>query len=549
MIRLTKNECIPEKISPGESPNFICFPNGDKHYLSSEEKKDYLYGGQCPKICPVKATILPNTCPNVSYVTEHTIARNQCQADPNCQFLGAPLFDKMGPHYCIPKQQPGCITLTESDYAKNDKILTDSVDVCDRLHKGCIFNRGNGDGTTARKGEPTCIKGCLGSKYWENPDYMWGGGDTTENNFNGSWFNSDLEVGPKYLESAPSFKRPAGWGGPAGTPWEGSGKLPKSLGVPYTDSKGKYSPPCNMNYGDVGSFTSAASGENLAGPGCILTPPENRVGIYDWSYTCRCLYNGDSGDIKPDAWTPCSEWELDEDTISNRDVCDGCYILDDAESKLNGRCVLGNKTMDTQSKLLGCVPDMLNPTSDKCRITRNIDPTECPAFCSSNVSDPYGWRKNTQCSKQLSSGSWKPNKLYKDIISTTQKYNNEQSNPYLKLSEDYKVKNTDYLCRNCAQTAIESTGSGTKYPNRSRCVVGGSDTSSQYSNTTYGDFLSRKLMCPSTCNQCMSGFFNEPLEGKYSLQEATDTSSVFSDGIIYVPWVGNQSVDKLKINS
>ena len=101
----------------------------------------------------------------------------------------------------------------------------------------------------------------------------------TNDPFTGSWYNNDLEVGPKYLEEAPSAKKPNGWGGPSGSPWFGSGKLPKSLGIPYTESRGKYSPPCNLSGGDVGAFTSTTSGEVLAGPGCKLTSPQPRFGM------------------------------------------------------------------------------------------------------------------------------------------------------------------------------------------------------------------------------------------------------------------------------
>lgn len=537
MITIKKDKCIPQRLKIGEIPDYICFPNGDKHFLSRDEKKDYEYGGKCPVYCPVKNN--RGACPNVDFVSDTTVARQMCQSNPECQFIGNQVIDRAGPNYCVPKSQPGCITLSEADLAKSDKFLTDSPDFCDRLNKGCVFNRGSGDGTTSRQGNPTCLRGCLGTKYWKNPDYMWGGGSSKEDPFTGSWFNSDLKVGPKYLESAPS--NTGGWGG--------VGKLPKSLGVPYTKSKGKFTPPCNLPEGDIAVFSSANSGEDLAGSGCVLTPPQPRVGLQDWSYTCRCPYLGDGGEFKSDAWTPCNDWELDNnDTVKPRDVCDGCYINDDDKSDFYGHCVLGEETYDTESKLLGCVT-LPGDSEDKCRVKRKINPTECPAFCSNDNSSLTGWRKNTQCSKSLSQGAWKPNPAYNDIISTTQRDRRQQAPPYIEGKKNSKFakmprqkKNTDYLCQNCSQTSIKSVGSGTEYPNRSYCVVGGSESAGSLNDTGYGNFLARKLSCPPTCKQCSTGFFGEPMEPVYNLQEATNPSSAFSKGILFVPWTGKQSV-------
>ena len=546
MLTIKKDKCIPEKRKLGEniSPNYICLKNGNKHFLSKEEKKDYMYGGKCPVFCPIKN--VKSSCPNVSSVLDTTVARQQCEADTNCNFIGNQIFDRMGPNYCVPKSQPGCVTLTESDLVKSDKVLTDGHEYCDRLNKGCIFNRGSGDGLYERKGEVKCIRGCLGSKYWKNPKFMWGGGDTTQDPFDGSWFNSDLKVGPKYLEAAPSKAKPNGWGGPKGSPWFGNGMLPKSLGVPYTESKGDYSPPCNLNEGDVGVFTSEGSGQNLAGPGCKLTPPMPRFGMIDWSYTCGCPYLGGSGEFKPDAWEPCSDWELDQENISKRDVCEGCVISDDKNSKMFGNCVLGKKTKDTESELLGCVPDKSDPM--KCRINRDIEPTECPEFCSNDVSNPYGWRKNTQCSEQLSKKFWKPNPEYKNIINLSTADLHKQAPMYIKNKGNYVSKNTDDLCRNCTQTSMQSGGSGTRFPTYSRCVVGGNETAGAFKDTGFGNYLARKMSCPATCRNCMKGFFGEPLEAQYDLKEATNPSSVFNKGIIFTPAnIQKQAISGLSI--
>lgn len=542
MITIKKDSCIPQRLKIGEVPNYTCLPNGDKHFLSREEKKDYLYGGKCASFCSIKNN--RGKCPNVDWVSDTTVARATCQENPDCQFIGNQVFDRNGPNYCVPRQQPGCITLTEEDLSKSDKFLTESPSFCDRFGKGCIFNRGNGDGNTSRSGDPKCLRGCLGSKYWKNTDYIWGGGGTRQDPFKGSWFNSDLRLGPRYLEAAPSPNKPRGWGGPKGAPWYGKGKLPKSLGIPYTESKGKYNPPCNLEQGEIGVFSTAVTGEDLAGPGCKLTPPQTRFGMNDWSYTCRCPYLGDGGEFKSDAWTPCNDWELDQENIQDRDVCEGCHIQSDSNSSLYGHCVLGEETRDTESKLLGCVEDPKNP--QKCRVKRTIKPTSCPAFCSNNVNDPTAWNKSTQCSEWLAKGCWKPNPEFKNIISMTTADSGGQAQPYIRdpvLGKNCKKKNNkEELCRNCAQTSVKSLGSSTLYPNRSYCVVGGSESAGALSDTGYGGYMARKLSCPATCSQCSSGFFGEPMEPVYNLEQAQNPSSAFSKGIIFVPWVGKQSV-------
>lgn len=550
MITIKKDECIPQKLKPGEIPDYICSPNGNKYYLSREEKKDYQYGGKCPKFCPIKG--VKSNCPNVGFTTDREIARKTCTDNPSCQFISSAVLDKNGPHYCVPKSQPGCITLTENDLAKSDKELTDGEQYCDRLNKGCIFNRGTGDGITDRSGNPTCLRGCLGSKYWKNPKYIWGGGGTLKSPFEGSYFNSDLKVGARYLEAAPSARKPSGWGGPQGAPFYGHGKLPRSLGVAYTESKGEYTPPCNLREGDTGVFTTSSTGEHLAGPGCKLTPPQPRFGMSDWSYTCRCPYLGEGGEFKSDAWTPCQDFELEKENIQKRDVCDGCYIMDNPNSKLHGHCVLGKQTPDTESKLLGCISDPTNPL--KCRVKRTVEPTECPAFCSTdkeNPSNPLGWMKNTQCSQMVAKGCWKVNPKHSKIISESQKEDGEQAPPFIKgFNKDKKaceVKNTDYLCRNCSQTSTKTVGAGTLYPNRSYCVVGGSESAGALSDTGYGDYLARKLACPPTCKQCLSGFFGEPMKPIYKLSEASNPSSAFSKGILFAPFVGKQAVSELQM--
>lgn len=546
MITQRTNKCIPQKLKINEIPDYICLPDGVKHYLSKEEKKDYEFGGKCPKICPIK-NVPNNSCPKVDYVSDTTVARNMCQADPNCHFIGNQVFDRNGPNYCVPKQMDGCITLTEADLSQSDKFLTDSDQFCDRLNKGCIFNRGNADPNFSRNGEPVCLRGCLGSKYYKNPKYIWGGGGTLSDPFQGSYFNSDLEVIPKYLEQAPSKKNPRGWGGPIGKPWEGHGLLPKSLGVPYTLSRGEYSPPCNLNEGDIGAFTTSTTGEDLAGPGCMLTAPRPDRGIQDWSYTCSCPYGGDT---TSDSYTPCKTFELDQEKINKRDVCKGCYILDDKSSPLNGFCVLGETTPDTESKLLGCFDDPKDP--DKCRVKRTIHPTECPSFCSNNkLNRQSTWKSSTQCAKQLSNQCWKFNPNYNKVISL---YKRDQDNiepPYVKSFNNHKQvckpKNTDYLCEDCAPTTIRTIGTGTVYPNRARCIVGGNISSISLDDATYQDDLLRKLSCPATCSSCHTGVFGEPLESHYKFNESANSSSVFSKGIVYTPFVGTQAVKELQV--
>ena len=544
MITIKKDKCIPQKLKMGEVPDYICFPNGNKHYLSREEKKDYQYGGSCPKFCPIKDN--RGNCPNVDFVSDKTVAKNSCEVNPDCHFIGNAVIDRNGPNYCIPRQQPNCIMLTEADLAKSDKFLTDSPDFCDRLGKGCVFNRGTGDGTTGRQGNPTCLRGCLGTKYWKNPEYMWGGGGSQEDPYQGAWYNSDLELGPKYLEASPSPNKPKGWSGPKGAPWFGNGLLPKSLGVAYTESKGKYSPPCNLEEGDIGVFSSSATGESLAGPGCRLTPPQPRFGIQDWSYTCKCPYLGGGGEFKSDAWTPCEDWELDQENIQKRDVCEGCYIQSDKKKSLYGHCVLGDETPDTESKILGCISDPRYP--EKCRVKRTVEPTECPAFCSENPLDPLKWRNSTQCSSSLAKGCWKVNPKFKKVISKESRDEGEQASPYKPgpAFGECKKKDTDYLCRNCSQTSIKTIGSGSLYPNRSYCVVGGSESAGALSETGYGDYLARKLSCPATCSQCLTGFFGEPMKPIYKLDQANNPSSAFSKGILYVPWVGTQASKELQ---
>ena len=125
-----------------------------------------------------------------------------------------------------------------------------------------------------------------------------------------------------------------------------------------------------------------------------------------------------------------------------------------------------------------------------------------------------------------------------------------QAPPYIKDEKFDKceIKDTDYLCRNCAQTSIKSKGSGTLYPNRSYCVVGGNESAGALSDTGYGNYLARKMSCPPTCKQCLSGFFGEPMQPVYKLDQASNPSSAFNNGIIYVPWVGSQATDKLTVN-
>lgn len=540
----------------GEAPDYVCEPNGNKRFLSRAEKRDFIMGGPCPKICPLRGN--RGSCPNVDFVSDTTVARKMCEeaeGDGNgCVFIGNQVLDRNGPNYCVPKNtDPGCTQLTEADLVRSDKQLTDDPGVCDRLGKGCIFNRGTGDGTTGRSGDPTCLRGCLGSKFWRNPAYLWGGGGTKEDPFKGSFFSNDLALGPIYLEAAPSARRPAGWGGPKGAPFFGNGKLPRSLGVPYTESKGDYVPPCNVGAGDIGAFTTQATGADLAGPGCTLTPPQPRFGIQEWSYTCKCPFLGGSGEFKTDAWKPCETWELDQENVMKRDVCRGCYIQDDAQSRLYGHCVLGQKTPDTESKILGCVRLPGEPL-DKCRVKRTVEPTECPAFCSNDPTDPTKWRRATQCAESLAKGQWELNPMYKKVISKATRDGNGQAPPYrpgpafgsYEEERSKRKQETTDLCRNCAQTSLQGVGSGTAFPLRSYCVVGGNASSIALNDTGYGDSIARKLSCPPTCKQCLSGFFNEPLQPRYRLDQSINKDSAFAKGIIYTPWIGTQAVKNLR---
>lgn len=549
MITQRENKCEPQKLRQGEIPDYICFPDGRTHYLSREEKKDYQYGGKCPEICPIRNN--RGDCPNVDYVSDTTVARNTCQSNPNCQFIGNQVFDRNGPNYCVPKTAPpgrDCIVLTEADYAKGDKALTDSPNVCDRLNKGCIFNRGNADPKIGRNADPTCLRGCLGSKYWNNPKYLWGGGGTLQDPFRGSFFNSDLQLGPIYLEASPSDKNPTGWGGPVGAPYFGNGLLPRSMGIPYTESRGQYSPPCNINEGDIGAFTTAATGEDLAGPGCRLTAPMPQYGLHDWSYTCSCPY---ANELKVDAYAPCQDWELNQENIQDRDICRGCYIEPNKKSDLYGHCVLGTDTPDTESRLLGCFEDPSNP--DKCRVKRIVPNTDCPHFCSEDPFDPLKWKAATQCSQQFADGCWKLNPKYNKVISKLTKDTTKIAPPFIPGSAlgDAKCrpKDTDYLCQNCAQTSVKSIGSATLYPNRSYCLVGGSTSSDTIQGMEFSNDLARKLSCPATCSGCHSGFFNEPMLPVYKLNEASNPSSAFNKGILFVPWVGTQAQKELRTES
>lgn len=549
--------CEPQNVRPNEIPDYVCLPNGQRNYLSREQKKDIIFGGECPTICEPKTTYINSTgvsqnCPDVSQISDVTVARNACNVDANCHFIPNSVLNRMGPNQCNVRQQEGCITLTELDLKNSDKLLTDSEYVCDRLNVGCVFNRGLGDGTTGRKGNPTCLRGCQGTKYWNNPDYIWGGGGTKQDPFQGSYYNSDLRLGAKYLEAAPSDRKPNGWGGPMGKPYYGHGKLPRDLGITYTESKGNHVPPCNIKAGDSSVFSSQLTGENLAGPGCKLTPPNPRFGVTEWSYTCNCPYLGEGGEFRSDAWRPCAEWELEQDVFSKRNVCEGCWIQDDPEKALYGHCVLGEETPDTESKILGCIPDPNNP--DKCRVKRVIEPTECPDFCSKNVSDVTAWRPETQCQDALTKRVWQPNPAYKKVIDLEDRDAGRQATPY-KPGPNFSTgkkefpKNTDYLCRNCSQTPTRTIGTGTDYPNRSYCLVGGSEAGAALGSANYGKHMARTLSCPPTCKQCASGFFGEPMKPIYKLDQASNPSSAFSKGVIFTPWVGTQAVKDLQVEA
>lgn len=553
MITLNKSGkklCEPQTLRPGEVPEYICLPNGTKEYLSREQKKDIIYGGECPRICPPVTSYNGGQCPDISQISDVTVARNTCITDQNCHFIGNAVIDRYAPNQCLARYQEGCITLTEDDLKNTDKILTDSVHVCDRLGVGCIFNRGNGDGKYSRKGAPTCLRGCQGTKYWNNPDYIWGGGGTKSDPFSGSYYNSDLKLGPKYLEASPNDKHPNGWSGPKGYPYFGNGKLPRELGITYTESKGDHIPPCNLKPGNSSMFSTALTGEHLAGPGCKLTPPHPQFGITEWSYTCNCPYLGDGGEFKSDAWKPCAQWELDQDVFSKRNVCEGCRIQSEKGKSLYGHCVLGEETQDTESKILGCIPDPNDP--QKCRVKRIVEPTECPEFCSKDVTDLSAWSQETQCSDSLINKYWIPNPDYKRIISLEKREEGKQANPYIpgpNFERRKAPKDTDYLCQNCSQTSIQSIGSGSDYPNRSYCLVGGSESAGSLKGDNFGKYLAKTLTCPATCEQCSTGFFGEPMKSIYKLDEASNPSSAFNKGPIYIPWVGTQAVQELKMEA
>ena len=523
----SQEKCSPQNVQPGEAPNYICLSNGEKYYLSIEEKKDYIYGGKCPKICPIRA---PNNCPDIKDTPDDVLARGKCEADPQCQFIGRQVLQRDGLNYCVPKQQEGCITLTERDLLNTDKTLTDRPDVCDRLGVGCIFHRGIDNPTTGRSGEPTCLRGCMGSKYWDNPDYVWGAGEK----FKGSYIAPDLELGPIYLEAAPSSDNPFGWGGHHTR--GGSGKLPLSLSLPYTESRGKLSPPCNINQGDIRAYVTAATGEMLAGPGCTLTRPQPQYGQREWSYTCGC----GSLETRVDGHNPCPPKKLD------RDVCKGCYIEDDKENPLHGHCVLGITKDDTESEILGCVPDINEP--DKCRVRRQVQNTECPHFCTANPNDPTAWKEETRCRQQVEQGCWKVNPEHNKILSKTDV--DKVPPPFLEVDLNKctpwdKKKVEEGLCRNCAPTSVETEGIGTKHPNVSRCLVGGN--ASSFSLKNLNSNISRELVCPPTCSSCHSGFFGEPMKPVYNLKEAYKKSSVFHKGPIHIPWIGKSAEEELDV--
>jgi hypothetical protein len=558
MITLNKSGqklCEPQHLRVGEIPDYICLPAGNKQYLSKEQKKDYIYGGECPRICSPVSTYTDSTgiskgCPDISQISDVTLARNACNIDTNCHFIPNSVLNRMGPNFCNVKSQTGCMTLTEEDLKKDDKTLTNSSNICDRMGVGCIFNRGNGNGIHSRKGNPTCLRGCQGSKYWNNPDYIWGGGGTKQDPYEGAFYNSDLKLGPKYLEASPSDTKPDGWGGSQGPPFMGNGKLPRDLGIAYTESKGKHVPPCNLKAGDSSVFAQRLTGESLAGPGCKLTPPHPQYGLQDWTYTCNCPYLGDGGEFKSDAWKPCTQFELEQDVFSKRNVCEGCWIQDNPEKSLYGKCILGEETPDTESKLLGCIEDPNDP--EKCRIKRIIHPTECPSFCSKNSSDLTAWRSETQCSDSLTKKYWETNPEYSKIINLEDRIDGRQAAPYRpgpNFNNRSKPKDTDYLCRNCSQTHIKTLGSGSDYPNRSYCLVGGSESANSLGSDNFGKYLAKTLSCPPTCKQCSVGFFGEPMKPIYKLDEASNSSSAFSKGIIYVPEIGEQAVKELTINT
>jgi hypothetical protein len=466
---------------PDYSPEFV-MKNGKKHYLNKVEKKDFIFGGPLPKLCNI---FEHKFCPDVRNELDKNEAKNSCLVKPGCQFISKAGLDKNGPHYCYPEKQKGCKSLTEDDLKREDDELTDHPKVCNRYGVGGIFNRGLGDDTSSPKSNPSCLRGCQGSKFWKNKNFMWGSGGSSKSHFKGSWEFPDLELGPIYLEAAPSKSKPDGWGG--------EGKLPKSLSETYTKYKGNYSPPCNLNE-DV--FTD----ELLAGPGCILTAPDS----YNkkWHYTCNCNNSVDS-------WKPCVSSEIEND----RDVCEGCRIQD-------GNCVLGEKTEDTETEILGCESD--NSNSNDCRVKRIINPLQCPSFCSKNSK----WLKSTQCHKSLSEEYWLNNPEASKILSKKDIENNKGFPAYIiNKNKKEKVDNkfiTDLhedLCKNCRQTP--------EY----HCTVNGVSVDKE---------LSRKIICPPTCKNCIKGIHGEPLDSFYDEEKKN---------IIYFPWKGKYAIDALIIEN
>ena len=99
-----KKLCEPPKLDKFELPEYICLPNGKKQYLSKEQKKDLIYGGELPRICEPTNTYNINgvqgVCPDMTGISDVNIARRTCQTDPNCHFIGNSVLDRMGPNYC-----------------------------------------------------------------------------------------------------------------------------------------------------------------------------------------------------------------------------------------------------------------------------------------------------------------------------------------------------------------------------------------------------------------------------------------------------------------
>ena len=46
----------------------------------------------------------------------------------------------------------------------------------------------------------------------------------------------------------------------------------------------------------------------------------------------------------------------------------------------------------------------------------------------------------------------------------------------------------------------------------------------------------------------MSGLFGEPMKAVYDLEESNKTDNVFKTDILYIPWVGVQSIKDLQVN-